>query len=271
MDGVILTLLERPETAPGLLVAAGHLATLMGGAGVAALVVRTPPEATILPSEEVLTAEHAARIRSAEQRRAVSLRVAFDRWAARPRAEDAWTTFETAEGVVGEVLRERGRRADALVLERPSEGGGLLARQDVHTALMDTGRPVLVVPPGHEAPFGRRMAIAWRDDPQATRAVLSALRLRAPERILVLAGQREGAPRPVMPDILREHGAVAELHVLPVGQGAFGEALLARAHALGADLLVMGAYQHSPLREFILGGVTRFMLAHADLPLLMRH
>ena len=49
------------------------------------------------------------------------------------------------------------------------------------------------------------------------------------------------------------------------------EALLARAHALGADLLVMSAYPHSPLREFVLGGVSRFMLEHADLPLLMRH
>lgn len=271
MDGVVLALLERPGTAPGLLAAAGHLAALMGGAGVEPLVVRTPPEATILPSEEVLTAEHAARIRSAEQQRAASLRVAFDHWAARSRAEDAWTSFEAVEGVVGEVLRERGRRADALVLERPSEDGGLLARQDVHTALMDTDRPVLVVPPGHAAPFGRCVAIAWRDDLQATRAVLSALRLQAPERILVLAGQREGARRPVIPDILREHGAEAELQVLPVRRVVFGEALLARAHKHGADLLVMGAYQHSPLREFVLGGVTRFMLAHADLPLLMRH
>jgi nucleotide-binding universal stress UspA family protein len=42
-------------------------------------------------------------------------------------------------------------------------------------------------------------------------------------------------------------------------------------HALGADMLVMGAYAHSPLREMIFGGVTRYMLDHADLPVLMRH
>jgi nucleotide-binding universal stress UspA family protein len=51
----------------------------------------------------------------------------------------------------------------------------------------------------------------------------------------------------------------------------FGEALLAKAHTLSADLLVMGAYRHSPLRELLLGGVTRYMLGHADLPILMRH
>ena len=51
----------------------------------------------------------------------------------------------------------------------------------------------------------------------------------------------------------------------------FGETLLSEAHELDADLLVMGAYAHSPLREMVFGGVTRFMLAHADLPILMRH
>ena len=63
----------------------------------------------------------------------------------------------------------------------------------------------------------------------------------------------------------------AELHVLPIGPGVFGQALLNKAHELGADMLVMGAYAHSPLREALLGGVTRHMLAHADLPVLMRH
>jgi nucleotide-binding universal stress UspA family protein len=70
---------------------------------------------------------------------------------------------------------------------------------------------------------------------------------------------------------LVEHGVAAELHVLPIGSTTFGETLLRKAHELGADMLVMGAYQHTPLREFLLGGVTRYMLNHADMPLLMRH
>jgi nucleotide-binding universal stress UspA family protein len=51
----------------------------------------------------------------------------------------------------------------------------------------------------------------------------------------------------------------------------FGKTLLDTAHRLSVDLLVMGAYAHSPLRELILGGVTNYMLAHADVPVLMRH
>lgn len=79
----------------------------------------------------------------------------------------------------------------------------------------------------------------------------------------MLAGQRQGSPHPTVPDILPEHGIEAELHVLPIGTGAFGEMLLAEA--------VMGAFYHSPLHDFLIGGVTRYMLGHADLPVLMRH
>jgi nucleotide-binding universal stress UspA family protein len=59
--------------------------------------------------------------------------------------------------------------------------------------------------------------------------------------------------------------------VLPIGSEPFGQTLLTRAHQLGADMLVMGAFAHSPLRELILGGVTRYIIEHADLPVLMRH
>ena len=120
--------------------------------------------------------------------------------------------------------------------------------------------------------FGRRVAIAWRDDGRAAKAVLPAMRcLARAERVFLLAGVREGRPRPAVPDVLVEHGVEAEAHVLRAGPGVFGQALLDKAHELGADMLVMGAYAHSPLRELVFGGVTRFMLGHADLPVLMRH
>jgi nucleotide-binding universal stress UspA family protein len=135
----------------------------------------------------------------------------------------------------------------------------------------DTPAPVQVVPPEMHARFGRRIAIAWRHDRRATWAVLSALRCRVPpERAFVLAGMRVGAPPPIIPGFLTEHGVEAELHVLPITL-AFGEALLAKAHAFGADTLVMGGYQHNPLRELILGGETRLMLGHPDLPIHIRH
>jgi nucleotide-binding universal stress UspA family protein len=131
----------------------------------------------------------------------------------------------------------------------------------------------LVVPPQRVATLGRIVVIAWRDDQRAVKAVIPALRwLARAEEVHVLSGVRDKAgQQPVMPRVLLEHRVPADLHVLPIGHGPFGQVLLDKAHEVGADLLVMGAYAHNPLLDMILGGVTRYMVDHADLPILMRH
>jgi nucleotide-binding universal stress UspA family protein len=102
--------------------------------------------------------------------------------------------------------------------------------------------------------------------------VLSALRYaRQVAGVHLLAAVRPGSPTPGIPDILVEHGVAVDLQIIPIGNDPVGGALLARAHEVGADLLVTGGYAHSPLRERIFGGVTRYMLEHADVPVLMRH
>ena len=130
-----------------------------------------------------------------------------------------------------------------------------------------------MVPPGAaSATFGRRVAIAWRDDPQTLKALVPALRLLSgAELVFLLAGVRSGAATPAIPPVLVEHGVKVALDVLSLGSGSFGELLLGRARDLGADLLIMGAYAHSPLREMLLGGVTRTVLAQAGVPVLLRH
>jgi nucleotide-binding universal stress UspA family protein len=126
--------------------------------------------------------------------------------------------------------------------------------------------------PEVDTTFDRHVAIAWRDEKQAHRAVLPALRwLAGAKQVHVLVGVRDTTHSVDVPPVLLEHGLTASLHVLPIRPGPFGQTLLDTAHRVGADLLVMGAYAHSPLRELVLGGVTRHMLAHADLPVLMRH
>ena len=158
------------------------------------------------------------------------------------------------------------------MIEQPARHDYGTSWHALRAALFATDRPVLVVPRSHPATFGRRVAIAWRDDERATKAVLSALRcLTHAESVFVLAGTRGRAVTRRCRRSWRNTALTAELHALPIGAGAFGAALLDKAHELGADMLVMGAYQHSPLRELLLGGVTRHMLAHADLPLLLRH
>lgn len=269
MSDVVLVVPEHPAAAGMLLGATRRLAELCKATRIYALVVRTPPEALISPSEEVLTAEREAALRQSEAARAAAVQAEIDAWAA---DLPAGTTAERIDidGDAEAVIEERGRRADYLVIEQPAAHDYGTSWHALRSALFTSDRPVLMVPPQSSAMFGRRVAIAWRDDERATKAALAALRcLTQAERVFVLVGTR-GATA-TLPPILTEHGVPAELHTLAAGAGGLGAALLDKAHELGADMLVMGAYQHSPLRELLLGGVTRHMLMHADIPVLMRH
>jgi nucleotide-binding universal stress UspA family protein len=269
MPGVILVFLDLPATAPGLLQAAGCLADLIGAASVRALIVRAPPEATIMPTEEVLTPQQAEHIRAQETARAAALTAAFEDW--RPNANHP-CSLEDIEGIESDLIAQRGAAADFVLISRPDRPPRGADRPAIHAALFETDRPVLLVPPAAVGPFGRTVAIAWRDDGRTIKSVLPALRLLgSAAQVHVLQGVRDGLQHLAVPQIFQDHGITAQMHVLPIGDGVFGAQLLAQAHALGADLLVMGAYGHHPLREMMLGGVTRFMLDHADLPVLMRH
>jgi nucleotide-binding universal stress UspA family protein len=272
MSGVILVVVEHPETALATLAAARRLAGLMGHARINVLAVRAPSESSIMPTEEILTRRRAGEIRNHEQARMAALGRIYDGWATSILEGGITAEWADIEGPADALVEEWGCRADYLVLNRPGWRDNAAGRLTLQAALFATDRPVLVAPPGLAAPFGECVAIAWRDDRRTIRSVLPALRLldRARE-VHVLTGVRPGSPPPRLPTILAEHGIAAILHVLEIGRGVFGAALLAEAHRIGADLMVMGAYTHSPWRELVLGGVTRHLLANADLALLMRH
>ena len=143
-------------------------------------------------------------------------------------------------------------------------------RDALHAALFDTSRPVLIAPPESRGEFGRVVAVAWKDDARAPKAVLDALPILAKaDAVHVLRARVSEA---TVPALFREHGIAAQAHAVPEHDGRpVGAQLLKLAHELGADLLVMGAYAHGEWREAILGGVTRYVLDHAGLPVLMRH
>jgi nucleotide-binding universal stress UspA family protein len=174
---------------------------------------------------------------------------------------------------VAAEVEARGSRADFMVLAQPAAQDDRATRDAFRAALFRTERPLLMVPSGRPVEaFGVRVAVAWRDDAQTLKALIPAIRLLGQaQEVHLLAGVRGGATTPAIPSVLVEHGVPATLHVLAIGSPPFGGQLLGLARELGADMLIMGAYAHSPLREMLLGGVTRHMLAHADLPVLMRH
>jgi nucleotide-binding universal stress UspA family protein len=143
---------------------------------------------------------------------------------------------------------------------------------------LGVGRPVLVVPRyGAFETVGERVLIAWNGSREATRAVHDALPLlkRATEvTVLSIDPEHDSGSRVPSADIalhLARHGVAAEAASTVGLDIAVGDVLLSRAADLSADLIVMGAYGHSRVREMVLGGATRHLLHHMTVPVLLSH
>ena len=265
MGEIALAVLDRPETVGSVLLSAARLLQYGTGGRIEALAVRTPPVADIMLADQSMSLAEEERFRTQEHDWADAVKATVSRWEPL-RAKGIQSEFIEAEGDIGHIVAERGRRSDVVVV--PGGEHTQRSRDALHTAIFDTSRAVLVAPPQCTGNFGRVVAVAWRDDVRAQKAVLAAMPLlEKAEAVHVLQAKAENA---MIPPILEEHGIPAKVHGVD-GHGPVGEQLLQKAHELGADLIVMGAYAHGEWREALLGGVTCCMLDHADLPLLMRH
>ena len=248
--------------APALLHAASLAADRLGGARILVLGIAIPPILSIEPGEEILTLAREEALRHHELQKLAVLRQAYDAWAATDAHDHEWCEREAPPD---ELVTEWGSRADLLVLGQPREP---TSRRLLHTALFDTERPVLVVPPGPPAPFGNRIAISWHDDPRCAAAILGAMPMLAAAAHIDVLVTDAGLP---LPAELVEHGIAGQVHPLDPHEGPLAAAVLATAARLGADMLVAGAFWHSELRESLFGGVTHDLLAQAKLPLFLRH
>jgi nucleotide-binding universal stress UspA family protein len=150
----------------------------------------------------------------------------------------------------------------------------------VEAVVVDSGRPVLVVP--HDATADkvppRVIVVAWKATREATRAATAALPLlRRATHVHVVTWQRgdeaegDAADAPDIIGWLRSHAVSAVMHRFAEKPEDVGAGLLAQARAFDADLLVMGCYGHSRAREWILGGATRTVLKSMTLPVLLAH
>jgi len=162
----------------------------------------------------------------------------------------------------------------------PDRGEAEIIDRRPEQVALASGHPVLVVP--YAGPFenvGRRVVVGWSATREAARAVNDAMPLlMAADVVNVLTIDAHEAPRGhgALPgaDIslhLARHGVKATIEQTVSGDLSVGDTLLSRAADLGADLLVMGAYGHSRLRELLLGGATRTLLRSMTLPVLMSH
>ena len=168
--------------------------------------------------------------------------------------------------------------ADLVVAARPqhtdltSDAPGL-----AESLISRSGRPIILFPPNHRASRVRRILVGWNATRESIRAVTDALPLLARAdavEILIVDYQHQQERHGQEPgaDIARYlllHGAKVDVQLLSSGGQEVGRVLLSQAAAFGADLLVMGAYSHSKLHEWMFGGVTRTVLYEAGLPVLM--
>lgn len=170
-------------------------------------------------------------------------------------------------GAYGEVAATRACAFDLTVTACPGDNGSARIAQEVaEAALLDSGRPVLMVPHTVNGTPGRHAVIAWRPSVQAWRAVSGALPLLArSSRVTVLTvGDRaadDGSCEALL-TYLAMHGIQATRRTTELN-GSIGECLLAATSQEDGDLLVMGGYSHSRLRERVLNGATRHVLGHA--------
>jgi nucleotide-binding universal stress UspA family protein len=163
--------------------------------------------------------------------------------------------------VVGQVVPHKGS-TDTLIVE---------------SALFDSGRPVLVVPYIHKGGLAfDRVMMCWDGSRNAARATADAMpllvRAKAVE-VVTIAGEPAKSEELAGADIaehLARHGCKVETKRIVAGTDV-ASTILSHAADTGADLIVMGGYGHSMLREFILGGATRGMLAAMTVPTLMSH
>lgn len=145
--------------------------------------------------------------------------------------------------------------------------------------ILSAGRPVLLVPyAGHFRSVGQRVLIAWNAGRESARAVTDALPFLKSARsvdIVAFDPDREGdhgeVPGADVAAWLSRHGVRVSASEQRGAEIDVGEQILSRAADNEADLIVMGAYGHSRLRELVLGGVTRTLLESMTVPVLMSH
>lgn len=185
--------------------------------------------------------------------------------------------WHTVRGYPREVLSAHARYCDLVVAGQPADdqdefGGteGLLG--DLAIA---AGRPILAMPnAGTHTGFGKRILLSWNDSREAARAAHDALPLlRAADLVTVLTVNTEDDLASVeeISAHLARHGVTVEAKTETVKGIDVGDAVLNAVSDLSCDLLVMGAYGHSRLREYAFGGVTRHIINHMTVPTLLSH
>lgn len=265
-SNVILTLVDPTNGANTLQVA--KLASSAIGAAVDAVAIKPDPLDSIPMISEGLTGDVVQQFidaaTEAGDTAAAASKVIFETCGLGPTA--TWGEFT---GRTSDVLAREGRLRTLSVVSSRDSGDAIL------TAMFDTGRPVLIAPSGEVESVGKTVAIFWKDSSEAAKAVWEAMPfLRKANRVkaFTLGDNKESEASLLgLATSLARAGVTIETAMIAEGNDLEAEQLLSAAAEMDADLIVMGAFSHSRLRELVLGGVTQDILEIMDRPIFAAH
>ncbi len=236
--------------------AATHKASLTGFAAA------EPPVVASMGAGDVAAALYTEQLNEIE----AAIRAARDRFVELVPAGVAYDWMggvqQPALGLIGAA-----RKTDLIVVASPGETGDDGYRSiDLGTLLLSAGRPVLIAAEGAPKLKASSIIVAWKDTKEARRAIADAMPLlqaASDVQVVVISEGNLGPERDSMLDVvawLKTHAVKARGDVLP-NRGGTAQSIQDAARAAGADLIVSGAYGHSRLREWLVGGMTRDLLA----------
>lgn len=194
----------------------------------------------------------------------------------RPEKRDTVSiSFREVQGNFADRVTLAGRLSDLVVFGPLKQSDRPGIAEAFEATLLDTGRPVVLT--GQTAPknFARRIAIGWDGSGACARALIAAMPYLARAETIEILSVRKPNTDCESCDEAREylalHGLSCQERVIDAGSRAIGEVLLEAASQGGADLLVLGGYGHKSLLQMFFGGVTRHVVANAELPLFLVH
>ena len=249
--------------------AEAHEAVLIGVHVLPAVVVYA--DATVSMSTEFIVAQQ-----EAFQEDARAVEATFIRRIGAAGIAHEWRRADTGDEPTMRSASTHCNTADLVVASQYDDNIPAAAGYSPDELALGTGRPVLIVPTrGAIAPIGRRVLVAWNGSREASRAVFDCLSLLTPDtelRLLSVDSARGDATLGAISEALARHGLKPNAISTSRGEGrSVPEEILKAAADFEADLLALGCYGHSRLRETVFGGATTRILRDMMLPVLMAH
>ena len=270
------------DAAEAALDVGAQLAARFGGY-IEGLFVMRPPQ--IIDGEGIVLADsYLTQLKEEGRRLGDRARTRFDDCVAR-RGMTAGSLTEPPEGMVigwreiegleGQVIGDYGRVFDLVVIGREFGHPWVDWHVMAEAALFESGRPIILAPEQPGTGLGENVVIAWNNSTETARTVAFAMPLLASASVVTIIGvEGWGVPGPNA-DELCEHlvrnGISASARTIEPAGRSPGEVVLEECAAIGADLLVKGAYTQSRLRQLIFGGATRHIMTSAKIPVILAH